>query len=125
MLLFFDRAPACDPTTTDALKRAAQSPEWLCRRCGYPITRPAAAIERGGAHRHRFTNPAGQTFVIGCFGAAPGCRAVGRSWREFSWFTGYRWRVALCGRCQTHLGWRYDGPEPFFGLILDHLRAAG
>jgi hypothetical protein len=46
---------------------------------------------------------------------------VGGASAEFSWFSGYRWRVALCGRCLGHLGWRFEQGDSFYGLILDRL----
>ena len=107
------------------LRREHGRPKLLCRVCANPITSPEQAIEMSGAHRHDFVNPAGQAFTIGCFGVAGGCVAVGRSWAEHSWFAGYTWRVALCRRCEVHLGWRFDGRERFFGLILAALRGSG
>ncbi len=43
---------------------------------------------------------------------------------EFTWFSGYAWRIAGCSTCQAHLGWRYEaesGQEPsvFFGLLTN------
>ncbi|MGB5984318.1 MAG: cereblon family protein, partial [Desulfobacterales bacterium] len=82
---------------------------------------------QSGAHRHTFANPHGRVFEIGCFRDAPGCRVQGPALTEFSWFSGYAWRIALCGGCLSHLGWRFQGapsgiPGPgFFGLILNHL----
>lgn len=124
-LLFFDRSPAAGLPVAAPADLVRPERQWLCRACANPITRPTDAIDRAGAHRHRFANPGGQTFTIGCFRSAPGCRPEGRAWRQFSWFPGYAWRVAVCGRCDTHLGWRFEGQGRFFGLILKHLRTAG
>jgi len=82
-----------------------------------------ARFSVNGSHRHRGTNPHGLSFEIGCFRTAPGCRQIGEETPEWSWFAGYRWRVALCRGCAAHLGWCYRGAEPaFYGLILDQLR---
>ena len=109
-------APAADA-------REEEEPPVRCRQCGFAITRPRDAVARGGAHRHTFANPHGIVFEIGCFAAAPGCAQAGPATDEFSWFGGYRWRVALCGGCLTHLGWRFAqaGGDNFHGLILDRL----
>lgn len=74
-----------------------------------------------GSHRHVFNNPAGVIFEIALFDAAEGCAAIGRPTLEFTWFSGYAWRFALCGNCGIHLGWLYTGGEAggFFGLILE------
>ena len=94
-----------------------------CRFCLFRITSAAERIPQSGAHRHTFANPHGIVFEIGCFRNAPGCRTQGAATLEFSWFSGYAWRLAICGRCLNHLGWRFQkGPgEAFFGLILSHL----
>ncbi len=64
----------------------------------------------------------GIVFHIGCFGDAPGCRTTGVPTSEFTWFGGFAWSLALCGNCNAHLGWRYQGAQvSFFGLILDRL----
>ena len=104
-------------------QQARAAPAIICRRCRHAITRPAEALEMNGAHRHTFANPHGIVFEIGCFRTAPGCTQVGAASGEFSWFSGYLWRVAICGGCMAHLGWRFEAPSGglFYGLILDHL----
>lgn len=43
-------------------------------------------------------------------------------------FPGYAWTIANCGRCRTHLGWRYTAVDPrlvpslFWGLRRSALR---
>ena len=94
----------------------------VCRLCGRTITGERARAEIGGAHEHVKENPAGLVFRIGCFRAAPGCASHGVAVTEHTWFAGYTWQIALCGGCQTHLGWRFRAPEDgFYGLILDRL----
>ena len=95
----------------------------LCRQCLHRITSPTEQIVVQGSHRHTFANPHGIVFEIGCFGSAGGCGHVGSASGEFTWFKGFSWRVAVCGRCLTHLGWLFisTGFESFHGLILDRL----
>lgn len=95
----------------------------LCRRCLSLITSDRQRISVNGAHCHTFANPHGIVFEIGCFRNAAGCGTVGKPTSEFTWFAGYQWRIAVCGACLTHMGWRFDsasGPG-FYGLILDCL----
>ncbi len=94
-----------------------------CRACGRVITRSSERTEVDGAHLHTFANPHGIVYQIGCFRAARGCSLVGSATDDFTWFKGYRWRVAVCGSCLAHLGWLYarSSAGQFFGLILDHL----
>ncbi|MCL2790899.1 MAG: cereblon family protein [Desulfobulbus sp.] len=93
----------------------------LCAVCNAAITRQQQARAVNGEHEHAFFNPAGIAFAIRCFHTAPGTVAQGESSSEFTWFPGYRWRIALCATCRTHLGWRFTGDGSFYGLIADLL----
>ena len=94
-----------------------------CAVCGHRITERAYRSEMAGAHEHTFVNPAGFTFHIGCFAAAPGCKHVGETSDAFSWFPGWRWQIAICGSCRSHVGWIFRlGGEQFHGLILAALK---
>jgi len=94
-----------------------------CRQCRNILANPEDRISVQGSHRHTFANPHGIVFEIGCFTAVQGCGHVGPPSDEFSWFSGYLWRVAVCLLCLTHLGWSFSSPgkESFHGLILDRL----
>ena len=94
-----------------------------CAKCGHALTDAAARTEKDGAHRHDFVNPAGVAFRVACFRDAPGCIEVGAGETFWSWFAGYAWRHALCGRCAAHVGWSYRGKDgaAFFGLVVDRI----
>jgi hypothetical protein len=115
-------APRETPQTRPAEPEAAI----VCRQCRHPVTRPQERIAMAGSHQHAFANPAGLVFEIGCFRQAPGCRHAGPACLDFSWFPGYRWRIALCRGCQVQLGWRFESPvqRGFSGLILERLVSA-
>jgi len=95
----------------------------LCRQCRHVITSSAERIAVQGSHQHTFANPHGIVFEIGCFRSVPGCGYAGPASDEFAWFKGFSWRVAVCIRCLTHLGWLFTsrGCDSFHGLILDRL----
>lgn len=97
--------------------------EILCRQCRQGITAPDLRISIQGSHRHTFANPHGIVFEIGCFREARNCGVLGAPTDEFSWFSGFRWQIVICGTCLTHLGWLFTSgaPAQFFGLILDRL----
>ena len=96
----------------------------LCAACGAPISARAWALAVDGAHEHRFMNPHGYQFHLGCFARAPGCALAGQPEAAYTWFPGWGWQIAACGACRVHLGWAFSGPGPtFFGLILDRLRS--
>lgn len=94
-----------------------------CRQCRNILASLDDRISVRGSHQHTFANPHGIVFIIGCFTSVQGCGHVGPPSDEFSWFSGYRWRVAVCLLCLTHLGWFFtsSGKESFHGLILDRL----
>ncbi len=96
----------------------------VCRRCGHVVTARSQRIVVDGAHAHTFANPQGVVFEIGCYRAAWGCGVVGPASREFAWFTGTAWRIAVCSSCLAHLGWRFSALSgaAFHGLILTRLR---
>lgn len=97
----------------------------VCSVCRHRITDQDLRCAIGGSHDHRFFNPHGIVFHIGCFKDAPGCVTEGESSAEFTWFKGYLWRIANCRGCQVHLGWRFssDGGG-FYGLVLNRLATA-
>ena len=108
-----DRTDVATPTD-DSLR---------CAVCEHRITEGAYRREMSGAHEHTFVNPAGFSFRIGCFVAAPGCVHVGAPSEAFSWFPGWKWQIAVCGRCHAHVGWIFRlGGEQFHGLIVSALR---
>lgn len=104
-------------------ERAEDDSRLHCGTCGHSITSRTESTSVNGSHGHTFTNPHGFVFRIGCFGAAPGCIATGDPTEAWTWFPGFRWRLALCRHCRAHLGWSYRSGvgDGFFGLILDRL----
>jgi hypothetical protein len=92
----------------------------LCAACGAFVAAESARIEAGGAHAHRFTNPGGFTYDIVCL-RETACYVDGKPTTEATWFAGHAWSYAHCGACHAHLGWYYEGPTKFFGLIADRL----
>jgi hypothetical protein len=114
-------SPGAQPASSPAPAEQGE-PVIVCRACAAAVTRPQEAVAMAGAHRHTFANPHGIVFEIACFADAPGCTQVGAATDEFTWFAGYDWRIAICGTCHEHLGWRFqaDGGG-FYGLIVDRL----
>jgi hypothetical protein len=95
----------------------------LCRFCHAAITSRREQLEIGNGHQHRFINPNGLQFLVGCFRLAPGCDIAGQPTNEYTWFQEHSWQSARCSDCGEHLGWFYQNGEAhqFFGLIVDKL----
>jgi hypothetical protein len=121
--------PALDklgPAAVESLLDQEAARRLYCVACRAPVSDEDQRIEVDGAHVHRFENPDGLRFLIGCFADAPGCAPMGPPTLEWTWFAGHAWQVASCRACGAHLGWRYrDGDGGgFYGLILDRLVTA-
>jgi hypothetical protein len=122
-----ERPSAGQPEETAEVQERTRSERAIvCAACSASITSATHRITSHGSHEHRFMNPAGLLFHIGCFDQAIGCMIVGPASLEYAWFPGFAWRLALCGQCGVQLGWHFrnDAREGFFGLILDRLREA-
>ncbi|MFQ5934902.1 MAG: cereblon family protein [Acidiferrobacterales bacterium] len=94
----------------------------FCATCRNLITTQDDRTSVQGGQEHKFTNPHGFVFHIGCFRDTRGCTYVGERMSAWSWFKGFTWRIALCADCNTHLGWLFEAPDDrFHGLILNRL----
>jgi hypothetical protein len=110
--------PGRAPSATDA--RPARAIR--CAACGHAVAHERDRTSRDGAHEHAFANPRGIPYRIALFAAAPGCVPIGDPTAEATWFPPFEWRIALCGACGDHLGWRYDHRDAgFFGLIVTRI----
>lgn len=122
-LCFFQ--PPSTPTPTRAQRPEQHTPlarRLCCHRCRQPIAHGRDRIAVNGMHEHRYRNPHGFWFRIGCFKAASGCAADGVATDAHTWFPGYAWRLDVCRGCGLHLGWCYTRVDAgFHGLILDRL----
>ena len=94
----------------------------LCAACGHPITRVAEKTDIFGRHDHAF--PYYNRMVqLGCFLNAPGALGVESVSHGYSWFRGYAWRIQVCEKCYTQLGWKYISDSgSFYGLVFNTLK---
>ena len=115
---------ASGPTTESKQWPSPLSSESVvCRQCLHEITASAESTVVNGAHAHTFANPEGIVFEIVCYKNAHGCAYVGPASAEFTWFSGYVWRIAVCLNCHVHLGWRFSTSDGhyFHGLIVSRI----
>ena len=92
-----------------------------CRDCEHVVTDDKQRIAVDNSHAHYRVNPSGIEYHFQCFGSAPGCAIAGPATSEHTWFTGYRWQIAVCNGCGEHLGWYFRGEGSFYGLITARL----
>ena len=128
-LCFRHRSPTPGQTGNHPFTAPTDKPEEdavraiVCRQCLHVITDATQHRIINGSHVHTFANPDGIIFEIGCYHHAKGCGYIGSASSEFTWFNGYLWRIAVCGYCLVHLGWRFSGADGHFfhGLITSRL----
>jgi len=119
----FGASPARDAES----ERTDEHVRYLCRACRTPITDGSAVFGPAGAPPVQvFTNPDGRVCQVLTVARAEPLVLVGPTTSEYTWFPGYAWRIALCGRCTLHLGWRYEAeqggsPPCFYGLLVSEL----
>jgi hypothetical protein len=96
---------------------------WVrCAACGHALAPEKARIDVDGRHVHTFVNPGGHEYTIRCFGEAPGCAGAGEESTFWSWFRGFAWRIAVCARCGTQVGWSFRRETGvFWGLIVERV----
>lgn len=93
-------------------------PAARCAHCGAELA-PGDELVDIGSTQHRFTNRAGTSFDVRCYGRAPGCAAGGPATDEDTWFEGHTWQRAFCRACGAHAGWLFRSKSRvFFGLLL-------
>jgi hypothetical protein len=114
-----------DPRLKHLLEEESGTPEDLvyCIACRHPVARKSDVTSVNGGHRHYFTNPYGIRFHVGCYSSALGCDLSGQPTSADTWFPGFKWRLATCAECRSHLGWYFERADAYFyGLILDRIR---
>ena len=114
-----------DPDVVEKIREqetdAGKGRKLRCRSCAHIITDDNQRISVQQSHTHNRSNPSGVEYQFQCFSDAPGCSAHGQATYEFTWFSGYRWQIAVCAGCGDHLGWFFRGESSFFGLITARL----
>ena len=109
--------PKTETKTTTNIK----GDDWLCASCYNKITSDNDRFNYNGTSEFNFSNPQGYYFDIILFKNAEGCKVIGESTMEFTWFPEHSWTYSMCSRCNLHLGWKYFGSNVFFGLIKTRL----
>jgi len=95
--------------------------DWLCAWCLNRVASDNDRHSHDGQSEFSFKNPEGVRFNLLTFSQTIGCRQAGVPTLEHTWFPGHAWSYCVCDQCGTHLGWYYDGPSEFAGLIRDRI----
>eukprot|EP01137_Pigoraptor_chileana_P010471 Opistho-2@60173 len=115
-------------TTAERLRleidHLAQFDRLCCTACTKTVAMQSCVFSMSsGGPMGAYVNPGGVVHETLTVTDVPrdAVRLVGRPSTESSWFPGYAWTVAVCGRCFAHLGWRFTAverlsPRSFYGL---------
>ena len=98
--------------------------DWLCAWCLNRVASEKDRFSHEGDTEFSFKNPEGVWFTIYTFSRTLGCRQGGLPTLQHTWFPGHAWSFCVCKRCGMHLGWYYNGPNEFVGLIRDRISRA-
>ncbi|KAL4704750.1 hypothetical protein ACJJTC_000074 [Scirpophaga incertulas] len=91
-----------------ALRLMAKKSQLCCSSCLAEIAVRDHIIPMSSEGVHaNYTNLGGYMHDVVTVSAVRNTRLQGRASAEYSWFPGYCWTIAVCGRCSTHVGWRY------------------
>lgn len=115
--------PKADEDSNSAALEDDEEAWYVCKNCRQRVAHASARKLMQGSHTHTFANPSGVVFEIACFSSARGYSFLGPASTDFSWFSGYSWRIIVCSVCITHLGWFFSSQHDssFFGLITDRI----
>jgi hypothetical protein len=108
---------AAQPTQT----RPDDPTVYRCRGCGAFLARPRDLLPVHGQTLHDRVNPAGFPCRFITVGRCQNTREVSTPQADFTWFDGHAWVVMACAPCQAHLGWRWQGPTTFWGLLVNQI----
>ncbi|CAG4942173.1 unnamed protein product [Parnassius apollo] len=123
-------------TVDDALLRLHMELRFIARKsilccssCMAEIARreDIFAMSSDGVHSN-YTNLGGYMHDIVTVSRASNTHLSGRPSREYSWFPGYAWTIAVCASCMAHVGWRFDctkrslRPQQFFALCRNYVQ---
>jgi cereblon len=103
---------------------------FTCRRCNLQLADQSEifSLSREGP-QGAFVNPGGHVHETLTVYRAKNLLLSGTPSTEYSWFPGYAWTIAECGRCFSHIGWKFTAasqqlvPPKFYGLSRRSIEA--
>ena len=124
-----DETTIKEPETLDpllvqdlGLNRTKPDSYIVCAHCMHVIADPRDVFEVSGSSEHEFINPHGVVHHFRSYREALGCAIKGARNRGDTWFPGYTWRLALCGNCDSHMGWFFESTNSFYGIVTKACR---
>jgi len=119
----FDSSKSKPKPNADDAAKSNESKSILCKICTTEISSSDWVISMGPkGTTQAFANPAGHLREILTLSQAWQLHLDENVTSDFTWYAGYAWRIAYCGNCAQHLGWRFEAIgdqslQLFYGLL--------
>ncbi len=109
-----ERAPANLPAGDREFEADLDHEEgwYACAQCGERLAHESWVLSSAASGPLVFANPHGRFFQLLLLRCSRGVVFDHHATAEHTWFSGYTWRVGVCGSCTTHVGWRFEAQIP-------------
>jgi hypothetical protein len=81
---------------------------YVCAACAARLAREDWALDARAQGPLVFANPHGKFFELLLVTHVVGAVFERGATIEFTWFSGYAWRIGTCVGCRTHIGWHFE-----------------
>lgn len=81
---------------------------YVCAACAERLAREDWVLDAGVQSPLVFANPHGRFFELLLVSHVLSGIFDRHATSEFTWFSGYAWRIGTCARCGTHIGWHFE-----------------
>lgn len=97
--------------SSDAELEAGRQGWYVCAACDERLAREDWVLEHTTQAPLVFANPQGRFFELLLVSHVCGSLFEGHATTEFTWFSGYAWRVGSCEGCGVHIGWHFEATQ--------------
>ena len=81
---------------------------FVCAECAERLAHESWVLTSAASEPLVFANPHGKLFHLVLLRRARRVVFDHHSTAEHTWFSGYTWRVGVCGSCRGHVGWLFE-----------------
>lgn len=105
-----ERAPANLPAGDREFEADLDHEEgwYACAQCGERLAHESWVLSSAASGPLVFANPHGRFFELLLVSHVLSGIFDRHATSEFTWFSGYAWRIGTCARCGTHIGWHFE-----------------
>ncbi len=81
---------------------------YVCAACGRRLAREDWVLDAGSQGPLVFANPHGRFIELLLVTHVVGGAFDQHATTEFTWFSGFAWRIGTCVGCRSHIGWHFE-----------------